>query len=222
MLEPTEELDLLRRCADGDDEAWSQFLRRYGAFMDYMIRRALIATRGGRLPSADEVADLRDEVVAWLVQDEGRVLRTYRGESRVTSWLGVLVGRRARRLAQRGAGLRAQTVSLDALSEEAASHLAAPARPERSPREEALAQLVAAVDELPARDRALLRGAFFDRRSYAELADELGVRPDSIGQLLFRAKNRLKKRLGGTKFLEALSGWLGWGLIWLVREGPTP
>jgi len=125
--EHEETLDLVLRCADGDDGAWQELLRRYGAFLDYMVRRALVASRGGRLPSADEVVDLRDEVVAWLVADEGRVLRTYRGESKLTSWLGVVVGRRARRLARRGQGLRQKTVSLDALSAEGIARWAAEA-----------------------------------------------------------------------------------------------
>ena len=56
------------------------------------------------------------------------------------------------------------------------------------------------------RDRALLRGAFFDERSYDELAAEVGVKADSIGQLLYRAKDKLKKKLGGLPFFEKLSG----------------
>ena len=114
MDEAAEALDLIARCAEGDDDAWAEFFRRYGRFLDYMIRRAL--SSGGRIANPDDVADVRAEIVAWLVANDGRVLRTYRGESKVTSWIGVVVGRRARRIAQRGAGLRNKTVSLDALT----------------------------------------------------------------------------------------------------------
>jgi RNA polymerase sigma factor (sigma-70 family) len=205
VSETAEALDLIARCADGDDEAWAEFLRRYGAFLDYMIRRAL-SSGGGRLPSHDDVADVRAEIVAWLVANDGRVLRTYRGESKVTSWIGVVVGRRARRIAQRGRGLRSKTVSLDALTADATSHLAMDAGADGTPRAKALSALGEAIEALSDRDRALLKGAFYERKSYAELAEELGVRPDSIGQLLFRAKSRLKKKLGGERFLESLSG----------------
>ena len=213
-----QELDLVRRCAEGDDHAWSELLERYGRFIDHVVRRALGSARG-RVPDVNEVADLRDEVVAWMVADDGRVLRTFRGESRLTSWLGVIVGRRARRLAQRGAGLRARTVSLDGLSAEAATHLALEGpRDEGTARQRALARLAEAVEELSERDRLLLKGAFFERRPYAELAAEVGVRTDSVGQLLYRAKQRLRKRLGGERFLENLSGCVAVGLLWLVRE----
>jgi RNA polymerase sigma factor (sigma-70 family) len=217
----TEETLLVRRCAEGEDAAWEELLHRYGAFLNYMIRRALVACRGGRVPSVDEVEEIRDEIVAWLLANEGRVLKTYRGESRLTSWLGVVVGRRARRLARRGAGLRERTVSLDSLTPEATSHLALDPREDQTPRQLALAQLTDAIERLSERDRLLLRGAFYEKRSYAELAQELGVRTDSIGQLLYRAKSRLKKHLGGTGFLESLSGTLLAGLIWLLRGTAT-
>ncbi|MBX3471573.1 MAG: sigma-70 family RNA polymerase sigma factor [Planctomycetes bacterium] len=204
----SDDLALVTRCADGDDDAWAEFLRRYGNFLDFMIRRAL-AGQGGRLPGPDEVADIRDEILAWLLENDGRVMRTYRGESRLTSWIGVVIGRRARRIARRGAGLGAKTVSLDALTPEATSHLAVDARSDQGDaRQEALGRLSAALEALPERDRRLLTGAFYEKRSYQDLAEDLDVRPDSIGQLLFRAKQRLKKQLGDLGSLEHLSGLL--------------
>ena len=211
-----EEVALVQRCAAGDDDAWADLLRQYGRFLDFMVRRALAGARG-RIPSPDEVDEVRDEVLAWLIADDNRVLKTYRGESRLTSWLGVVVGRRARRIARRGESLRMKTVSLDALTADAASQLVRDPGADQTPRHRALAQLADAVEKLSERDRLLIRGTFYEKRSYAELAAELGVRTDSVGQLLFRAKKRLKKHLGDSAFLEALSGFLLAGLIWLVR-----
>jgi RNA polymerase sigma factor (sigma-70 family) len=204
-----EDLGLLRRCARGEDAAWEEFLARYGPFLDFIVRRALAAARRGQSPSPQQVEETREEILAWLLDKNGRVLETYRGESKITSWLGVVVGRRARRIARRGAGLASRTVSLDALSEEAATHLAvedASADEDQGARAAALGRVAQALEELSERDRELLRGAFFDSRSYTELAEEIGVKPDSVGQLLFRAKDKLKKKLGGLHFLEQLSG----------------
>lgn len=206
-----DEVDLLRRCAKGDDAAWEEFLARYGPFIDFIVRRALVGVRRGNPPTPHQVEETREEVLAWLLDKDGRVLETYRGESKITSWLGVVVGRRARRIARRGAGLASRTVSLDALTEDAATHLAveeAAADEDQDVRAAALTRVARALDELPERDRALLRGAFFDERSYTDLAEEIGVKPDSVGQLLFRAKDKLKRKLGGLKFLEHLSGCL--------------
>lgn len=209
------DLELIEACAEGDDAAWETFFRRYGSFLDYVVRRAL--SGGGRVVDAHAVAEVRDEVVLWLLANDGRVLRTYRGESKVTSWLGVVAGRRARRIARKGAGLRNKTVSLDALSAEATTHLALDPVDD-SPRQAALLKLGEAIEALSDRDRLLLKGAFYEKRSYADLADELGVRTDSVGQLLFRAKKRLAKRLGGKDFLLTMSGCVMACLLWLLER----
>ncbi len=204
-----EDLELTRRCARGDGAAWEEFLARYGPFLDFIVRRALAGVRRGNLPTPTQVEEVREEILAWLLENDGRILRTYRGESKLTSWLGVIAGRRARRIARRGAGLASKTVSLDALTEEATTHLSiedAAADEDADVRAQALARLATALEELPERDRNLLRGAFFDERSYEDLAAEAGVKTDSIGQLLYRAKDKLKKKLGGLPFLERLSG----------------
>jgi RNA polymerase sigma factor (sigma-70 family) len=209
-----EDLLLLRRCANGEDAAWQEFLTRYGPFLDFIVRKALSSTKRGGPPTQTRVEEIRDELVAWLLENDGRVLKTYRGEAKITSWLGVVAGRRARRLARKGLGLSSKMVSLDRLTEDAATHLQASsgsvqdaaADEDAELRAQALARVASALEELPERDRALLRGAFFDERSYDELAEEVGVKPDSIGQLLYRAKDKLKRKLGNLPFFDKLSG----------------
>jgi RNA polymerase sigma factor (sigma-70 family) len=212
----SEDLLLLRRCASGEDEAWQEFLSQYGPFLDFIVRKALIATRRGNVPTQSRVEEVRDEILTWFLENEGRVLKTYRGEAKITSWLGVVAGRRARRLARRGLGLSSKMVSLDALTEEAATQLSVRSRgaedaaleEDEELRAQALARVASALEELPDRDRALLRGVFFDERSYEQLAQEVGVKPDSIGQLLYRAKDKLRKKLGGLPFFDRLSGFV--------------
>jgi RNA polymerase sigma factor (sigma-70 family) len=221
----SEDVLLLRRCARGEDSAWEEFLTRYGPFLDFIVRRALVATRrGNAVPTQARVEEIRDELLAWFLENEGRVLKTYRGEAKITSWLGVVAGRRAKRLARRGLGLSSKMVSLDALTEEAATHLAgspeeAAADEDADQRAQALARVSSALEELPERDRILLRGAFFDERSYEQLAEEIGVKPDSIGQLLYRAKDKLKKKLGNLPFFTGLSGLVLFVLSYLWDQG---
>jgi RNA polymerase sigma factor (sigma-70 family) len=207
----SEDLLLLRRCANGEDEAWTEFLSRYGPFLEFIVRKALTSTRRGTPPTQTRVEEIRDELLAWFLENDGRVLKTYRGEAKITSWLGVVAGRRARRIARRGLGLSSKCVSLDALTEDAATHLAvehAAADEDEGVRAQALARVASALEELPERDKALLRGAFFEDRSYEQLAQDVGVKADSIGQLLYRAKDKLKKKLGGLPFFEKLSGFV--------------
>ena len=100
-----------------------------------------------------------------------------------------------------------------------AGFLAPGSRDDAPELERSARRMADALESLSARDRVLLRGAFYDKRSYAELAEEIGVRTDSIGQLLYRAKSRLKNRLGGDAFLETLSGLLLVCIPWLLKGG---
>lgn len=214
MTTAPDDLELLERCARGENAAWTLFLERYGDFIAYMIRRAAPQL------SQNEVQELHDEIIAWFFERDGRVLKTYRGESKVTSWIGVVVTRRVKRRIRQRIQKTLGLVSLDALTVDAATDLAADARRDRGGfRPEAIDALREALGALPERDRILLEGAFLHKRSYEELAEELGVKEGSIGQLLFRAKGKLKKKLGGEKFLDSLSGLLVALLSSLVSYG---
>ena len=57
-----DELDLIQRCADGEDAAWSELLRDYGRFLDYIVRRSL--SGGGRVADPNQVSEVRDEILA--------------------------------------------------------------------------------------------------------------------------------------------------------------
>lgn len=196
-----DDLELIEACTRGDNDAWRSFLDQYEDFIRFIIRKSLTKARD------HEVDDLHDEIVAWLYDRNGRVLATYRGESKLTSWLGVVIGRQVRRMMKRKMEQEEGLVSLDAMTLNTGSELAKAGKIDRvgfDPR--AIDKLREAIAELGERDRALITGAFLQNRNYEELAEELGVKESSVGQLLFRAKARLKELLGGENFLESLSG----------------
>ncbi len=65
----------------------------------------------------------------------------------------------------------------------------------REERAAALVTLRTALDALPARDRLLLTLRYLEGLDYRAIAKALGLSPDSVGQLLHRAKERLALRL---------------------------
>lgn len=198
------DLELVSACANGDNKAWTVFLERYDKFLYFILRRGSFSDTRDH-----EIEDLHDEILAWLLANDGRILRSFRGESKLTSWLGVVVTRQLRRLLKRKVAKEGGTVSLDALSLDAGTELADKNRRDSSGyRPEAIDALREALSSLGDRDRKLLVGFFIQKRRYEGLARELGVKEGSIGQLLFRAKKKLKQKLGGESFLEKLSGWL--------------
>lgn len=198
-----DDLELLEECAAGSNDAWTEFLDRYGRLLRFVIRKS--ASAGTPNNDLDE---LYDEIIAWLFEKQGRVLRTYRGDSKLSSWLGVVVTRRVRRLQQQRRGRHGPTVSIDALSLDASTQLTDNHYNDAAYRPEAVDALREALKDLPERDKTLLTGFFLQKRKYDDLAKEIGVKEGSVGQLLTRAKRKLFKAMGGEKFLEKLSGTL--------------
>jgi RNA polymerase sigma-70 factor (ECF subfamily) len=64
-------------------------------------------------------------------------------------------------------------------------------------REESRRELAAALDGLDPRYRAPLVLRYYAEFDYAEIADVIGVTPNQVATLLFRAKRRLRERMSG-------------------------
>lgn len=190
--DPEPEAALVAACADGDPVAWERFVARYGTLVAALARR-MLTRRAGRVGDADV-----DEVVSavWfaLLREDRKLLRRYRPEFRVSTYLGVIarteVGRHLRRAAARPASLStdAEAGGGPPADPRAASPLRDLVRRER---DAAVAALRAALEALPPRDRLLLTLRFLEGLDYGRIADVLGVRRDSLGQWLHRAKARL-------------------------------
>lgn len=68
-----------------------------------------------------------------------------------------------------------------------------------------LALVLAAVDQLPSKDRELLRLVAWEQLSPAELAVVLGCSAQAARQRLYRARRNLKRRLGRSAHIEGES-----------------
>ncbi len=189
------EAELVIACADRRAGSWEELLERYERLLHFVCRRSL---RARQMPSdRDDVEEAVAQVLALLVADDGRVLRSFRGDSKLSTWLAVIATRRVARI---GRKRRIRSVSIDALTEDQTTHLAADAGVESSDDERPDAgALIRAMEQLSERDRRLLQMAFLDDRTYRDIADAIGVAEGSIGQYLFRAKKRLRKIMEGKK-----------------------
>jgi RNA polymerase sigma-70 factor (ECF subfamily) len=195
---PEPEADLVRACAEGDRAAWERFVARYGALISALARRMLYR-RLGRASDAD-VEEVASEVFVALLKGDRRLLRRYRPEFRVTTYLGVIcrteVGKYLRR-AGRHAAYGGEEVA-ERADPSLESPLQALARRER---EQALRALLPALERLPPRDRLLLSLRYVDGLDYGRIAAVLRVGRESVGQLLHRAKGRL------ARLVPALRDW---------------
>lgn len=187
------EADLVRACAEGDAAAWERFVDRYGALIGSLARR-MLARRTGLASDAD-VDEVAAGVFLALLKGDRRLLRRYRPEFRVSTYLGVICRTEASRYlrtSRRGPALLGDDVDAAGADPGAPTPLVLL---EQRERDEAVKGLLHALEGLAPRDRLLLTLKYVDGLDYGRIADVLRVRRDSVGQLLHRAKERLAKRV---------------------------
>ena len=194
---PTSEALLVRACADGDRDSWVVFVDRYGPLIASLSRRMLYR-RTGRAADAD-VDEISAEVFAALLKGDCRLLRRYRPEFRVTTYLGVICRTEVGKYLRKG-GRRPARGPVGGVGDPGGEEVAQRADPAaespldaltRKEREVAIASLLPTLSRLPPRDRLLLTLKYVDGLDYAGIALVLRVGRESVGQLLHRAKARL-------------------------------
>jgi RNA polymerase sigma-70 factor, ECF subfamily len=169
--------ELLARHVEGDPEAFGELVRRHRD----RLWAVAIRTLGDREEAADAVQD--------ALISAYRAAHTFRGQSAVTTWLHRITVNacldRARKAASRRTQLTDDTERLDLLLEPHES-AALPAE-----RRDLNRQLVAALSQLPAEQRAAL--VLVDMQGYpvAEAAEVLGIAVGTVKSRCARGRARL-------------------------------
>jgi RNA polymerase sigma-70 factor (ECF subfamily) len=168
--------EVVRKLLSGGPEEWDRFARDYRLVV---LKAVHTAARRFRAGEAD-VEDAASQVFVELMQDGARVLRGYRGESALTTWLTVVAYRVATREFARA--LRAPPSG------------AAPAAP---PPPEPGGGILERLQELPDQDRRALVLFHVHDASYREIAERLAIPPNQVGMVLLRAREKLARLLAG-------------------------
>jgi RNA polymerase sigma-70 factor (ECF subfamily) len=192
-LTPSEvDRSLLKRCLGQKPGAWKDFVDRYlGLFIHVLQHTA--HSRSVSL-STDDIDDLCAEMFLAILADDFAVLRRFRGQSSLATYLTVI----ARRLAVKEISQRRNA--------EALGHVRAPVPVEQLAMTSAnpLARLENAdliermIVGLPASEAEVIRRYHLDGKSYREISEALGMPENTIGPLLTRAREKLRKELSST------------------------
>jgi len=164
-------LGLVSRCLSWKPGAWDEFVAKHEPFVRAESRRQLLRYLGRAEPA--DVDDAAQEVLSLLMKDGARVLRQFRGEASLSTWLAHVVRSVCRQIGrhERTAGFEAREI------------VYVPPTEEDLPPD----GLAAALARLPLRDQKLLRLFFREGRKYREIALELGISINSVGPLIARA-----------------------------------
>lgn len=178
---------LLKRCLAQEPGAWKDFVDRFIGLFIHVINHAAHA-RSVRL-SADDIDDLCAEVFVTLLSDDLAVLKRFRGNSSLATYLTVI----SRRIVVREIARRRMAAALGHVSGHQSSVDQAKANPNWDvKRIEDTEQVEQMLSGLPENDATIVRQFHLEGRSYREISSQLGVPENSIGPTLSRARERLR------------------------------
>lgn len=191
MAEPSAET--IQRAQAGDQAAIAALVTEQQRYV-YSIAMSL-------LHDPDEAADLTQDALIRML----RALGSYRGETRLTTWLyRLVVNLGIDRLRRRGAPpirLDDEGTDLDFPSADPAAD--APAVVERAEEARAVRDAVA---QLPEAQRLALTLHYFEDLRYEDIAEVMGVPLNTVKSHIRRGKERLAAMLGPTLDRRSVAG----------------
>lgn len=171
--------ELLSRCLRRDPGSWEDLVDRYVGLVLHVVNHTA-ETKSIRLSLSDR-EDLVAEVMLGLVDDDYAVLRHFRGESSLATYLTVV----ARRIV-----VKRLLSRLPATSTLEAGH-AHSSSPE--PRIENKEEVNHLMQRLDGQEAAVVRLFHLEGLSYQEISRETGVAINSVGPILTRARARMRR-----------------------------
>ena len=182
---------LLQRCLERRPRAWEDFVDRFMGLVVHVVNHSARA-RSVRLATGDR-DDLCAEVFLAVLQNDLAILRNFRGQSSLATYLTVV----ARRIVVREILARRSTARLgDGAAQHAIQGLHDPhgnVEQRLSDREEVLRLL----DGLERSEAEVVRMYHLEGKSYQEISAAVGMPENSIGPVLSRARGKMR-RLGAT------------------------
>jgi RNA polymerase sigma-70 factor (ECF subfamily) len=192
--------ELIQACIDRGKGAWETFVKRYSSLLYHVIWKTLRNDTQHIGSAAVEVEDVCADVMAQIIADGFKLLRTFEWRCKFTTWLGIITYRTTRQAIQRS---RRFAFSLD--DHNIASDNGLQLKdiiPDRGPQahqqlelSEVRTMVHEALSSLPPRDQLVLKFFYFEGKKYAEIARILGISGSLVGTAIFRAKQRLAQKL---------------------------
>jgi len=173
--------NLLQRCLTRKAKSWEDFVDRFLGLVTHVVNHTA-QSRSVRLIPEDR-EDLSAEVFLAIIKDNFAVLRRFRGESSLATYLTVI----ARRVVVREL-LKRNIAS--AVKVEAAATIPEPTSMEHriSDRDEVNRLL----SELDGADAEIVRLYHLEGKSYQEISAQIGLAENSIGPTLSRARSKMR------------------------------
>ena len=172
---------LLQRCFARQPRAWEDFVDRFLGLVVHVVNHTTHSRSIAIAPQ--DLEDLSSEVFAALLSDDFAVLRRFRGQSSLATYLTVISRRVVVRelLKRRIVPNVSDTGEIDQVADEGDSV------EERLANREEVERL---LDELHGEEADVVRLYHLEGKSYDEISRQIGVPTNSVGPTLTRAAPR--------------------------------
>lgn len=174
---------LLERCLSRQAGSWEDFVDRFVGLVVHVISHTA-QCRSIRL-SPEDREDLTAEVFLAVVKDDFSLLRRFRGESSLATYLTVVARRVVvRELLKRKPAAVGESMGNGRAGERDSDSI------ERLDNRELVERL---LDELSSPESDVVRLYHLEGKSYREISSEVGIAENSIGPTLFRAREKMRR-----------------------------
>ncbi|MBM4069386.1 MAG: sigma-70 family RNA polymerase sigma factor [Planctomycetes bacterium] len=180
--------EILKRCLHHEPGAWNDFVDRFLGLIYHVIQHTAHLRSMPLRP--EDTEDIAAEVLLAMVANDYATLRAFKGQSSLATYLTVIARRTCvHELSRRAAAREVLPAGGDgkAIEEEHYEDRSA------SSGLESLEEVSRLLQKLPGRDRDVVRLYYLEGRSYEEISTELNMPVNSIGPILTRARDKLRK-----------------------------
>lgn len=174
--------ELIERCLQRKPAAWQAFAERFSGLFAYVIRHT--ADARSCPVSATDVDDIAAEVFTAIVADDFKLLRQFRGKSSLATYLAVI----SRRITVRELTKRHKKLVVSAADRSVNGD--APSAEQQVENRDLLEHIIA---KLPPQEARIVQAFHLEGKSYHEISSQLGIPENSIGPVLSRARDQLRR-----------------------------
>ncbi len=179
--------NLLERCLQRKPRAWEDFVDRFMGLVVHVVNHTAMA-RSVRLTSEDR-DDLCAEIFVACIENDFALLRNFRGQSSLATYLTVV----ARRIVVKVLLARKPETPLGDGSAKRAAEAVSDQQPPVEQRLTDREEVDRLLDGLPQTDAQVVRMYHLEEKTYREISSAVGIPENSIGPILSRARERMRR-----------------------------
>ena len=175
----TDDLQLINQTANGDEQAFTQLIRKY--------QQVVFSTIYRYTGHYDCVEDLAQEVFIKVWQNADK----FKGKAKFSTWLYRIVVNHCLNFNSKH---KIDQISLDEYTEKGHIPDSLKVKVDRE-KQQRIEQVQKAISELPDRQRIALVLAHYEQKSHEEIAEIMNLSQSAVHSLIFRARCTMRKKL---------------------------